>query len=289
LKAAKEMGREALDRKLKDIEMNIGEADLFAEISGHIKQQVQQLRIVLEGVNAKTKERMWLRNQTDGELDDSKLVEGITGEHGIYKKRGRQQSDVGFHKLPKRIKFVFDVSGSMYRFNSYDQRLSKSLETALMIMESLQGLEHKYVYDIVGHSGDAAVIDFVKPGRPPKNEKGMLKVLQQMWAHSQYCWSGDNTLPATSYAINDITREKADDYVVIVISDANLNRYGISARVLGQILEQDPKVSATILFVGSLGEEAHLVAKQLPKGRSFVVSKTSEIPLYIRELLTEFQ
>lgn len=52
-------------------------------------------------------------------------------------------------------------------------------------MESLQSLGDKYVYDIVGHSGDSECIPFVLPKQPPKDEMERLKVLQSMSAHSQ--------------------------------------------------------------------------------------------------------
>lgn len=44
---------------------------------------------------------------------------------------------------PKRIRICADVSGSMYRFNGVDQRLEKSLEACLMVMEALEGYEDK--------------------------------------------------------------------------------------------------------------------------------------------------
>jgi len=39
---------------------------------------------VLESLEAKKKERQWLKNQTEGDLDDGKLVEAITGEKNVY-------------------------------------------------------------------------------------------------------------------------------------------------------------------------------------------------------------
>ena len=263
---------------------------LFTDFAKNVHSHVQRLKVVLKGFNGRQKERVWIKNSLDGEMDDSKLVEGIIGERAIYKRRGLEHSSFGSSSpLPKRLRFVFDVSGSMYRFNSYDKRLIKSLETALMIMQSLQSLGHKYVYDITGHSGDSANIPFVKAGQPPKNEKEMIQILQQMWVHSQYCWAGDNTLTATSLAIKDIVKDEADDYYVVVISDANLKRYGIKSRELSEILEQDAKVSAVMLFIGSIGEEANNLAKQLPKGRSFVVQDTSDIPEYIKEIFTSLE
>uniref|UniRef100_A0A914DE18 Uncharacterized protein n=1 Tax=Acrobeloides nanus TaxID=290746 RepID=A0A914DE18_9BILA len=88
-------------------------------------------------------------------------------------------------KNPKRIRLVFDVSGSMYRFNGYDKRLQRSLETALLVMEALEGKEEKIKYDIVGHSGDSPEIPFVVANCPPKNEKERLNVLRKMLAHTQ--------------------------------------------------------------------------------------------------------
>lgn len=46
---------------------------------------------------------------------------------------------------PKRLRLVVDVSGSMYRFNGYDGRLDRTLEAILMVMESFEGYEKKFV------------------------------------------------------------------------------------------------------------------------------------------------
>ena len=37
---------------------------------------------------------------------------------------------------PRRLTFVMDVSGSMYRFNGHDGRLNKMLETTCLVMEA---------------------------------------------------------------------------------------------------------------------------------------------------------
>jgi len=37
---------------------------------------VQALRVILNSLQAKSQERQWIRHQTSGELDDSKLIEG---------------------------------------------------------------------------------------------------------------------------------------------------------------------------------------------------------------------
>ncbi len=44
--------------------------------------------------------------------------------------------------------------------------------------------------------------------------------------------SGDYTLTATELAIRELEKEEADEHFVIVVSDANLRRYGISPRTV---------------------------------------------------------
>ena len=57
--------------------------------------------------------------------------------------------------------FVGGCHGCRYRFNGDDGRLDRSLETATMFMEALQGFERKISYSMVGHSGDGACIPLV--------------------------------------------------------------------------------------------------------------------------------
>lgn len=78
-----------------------------------------------------------------------------------------------------------------------------------------------------------------------------------MHAHSQFCWSGDHTLPATQNAVEALSKEDCDEAIVIMLSDANLSRYGIPPKKLADALTaQEPKVQAYSIFIGSLGEEA---------------------------------
>ena len=39
-------------------------------------------------LSAREEERVWVKRQTDGELDDTRLTEGLTGESAVYKRRG---------------------------------------------------------------------------------------------------------------------------------------------------------------------------------------------------------
>jgi len=102
--------------------------------------------VILAAVDAKAKERQWLKLKISGDLDDMcpthfcsfhffdalahvsqpdqnrRLVEGITGEKAIYKHRGDHDPvPGGLQEKPKRLLFAFDVSASMYRFNQADR------------------------------------------------------------------------------------------------------------------------------------------------------------------------
>ena len=46
-------------------------------------------------LNAREEERVWVKRQTDGELDDSRLMEGLTGETTVYKRRGMDRPELG--------------------------------------------------------------------------------------------------------------------------------------------------------------------------------------------------
>ena len=286
LKAAREMAKEALRKRLEEIGMSEHDVELYRRYYDRVGRQVRQLRVILEGVQAKTKERVWLKNQTGGELDDTRLIDGLTGETNIYKKRGVEGADfAGLQEQPKRFRVVMDLSGSMYRFNGVDQRLTRSLEVAVMLMEAFDGIDpKKFHYEICGHSGDSPYLPFVSTDKPPRDEKERLKVVQQMTAHTQYCASGDNTLEGTEQAIRDIVKQPGDDYFVLVLSDANMERYGIQASKLSTILQSDPRVNAHILFIGSLGNEAEVLVRQLPRGKGFLCLDTGELPKIVQQI-----
>lgn len=142
------------------------------------KVKMLQLRFI-DSLQAKSKERQWCRHQTSGELDDTKLIEGLTGERTIYRRRAEKEPELGTPPTkPKRLKLVVDVSGSMYRFNGYDGRLDREMEACVMVMEAFSGYEGKFQYDIVGHSGDDYNIVFVKHTQPPANNKRRLEVIK---------------------------------------------------------------------------------------------------------------
>lgn len=283
---ARELNRKAFAERLQEIEMTEDEHEQYATFLGNVEQEISQLRVVLDAAEKKKQEREWLKNETFGDLDDSKLVDCALGERLVYKRRGVRDPVPGaVQELPKRLLFLLDCSGSMYRFNSQDGRLRRECELAVMIMEALEPFADRYKYSIVGHSGESEAIKLVKFGEPPRTRKDKLRVCQHMIAHAQYCWSGDMTLEGTEAAIKVVDEEDADQKLVIVVSDANLRRYGIPASELGRRLIASPDVEAHALFIASFGEEAQRLKRELPPGRGHVLLDMSQLPNVFREIL----
>lgn len=116
-RAAREMNRKAFEEKLKEIRMSPLDHKLYAQFSGPNQKQVQQLKAIIEALQTKSKERHWQKYQTHGDLDDTRLIEGITGEKNIYRRRATANPEAEHaHEKPNRVKLVVDVSGSMYRY-----------------------------------------------------------------------------------------------------------------------------------------------------------------------------
>ncbi|KAF6208189.1 hypothetical protein GE061_016641 [Apolygus lucorum] len=286
-KAAREMGLKAFKAKLEEIKMSEYDASLYEQFSNAVAKQVQAMRVLLGNLQSKSKERQWQKHQTSGELDDTKLIEGVTGERAIYKKRTDNQPEIGAPQMkPKRLKLVVDVSGSMYRFNGYDGRLERQLEAVVMVMESFEGYDTKIQYDIVGHSGEARSIKFVDKANPPKNNKQRLESIRTMHAHSQFCMAGDYTVEAVEDAVKSLAKENCDEGVVVILSDANLSRYAIQPKELSQAMSCDNRVEAFVIFIGSLGDEAVRLVSSLPAGKAFTCMDLSNLPHILQTIFT---
>eukprot|EP00945_MAST-04E_sp_MAST-4E-sp1_P008696 g8696.t1 len=328
--AAAEMAKEAFEERLEKIKMGQNDYAIYQKYSDNVKLQVEQLKDLLEEICRRGKERIWIRNQSGGELDDGKIVDGLSGERNVYKKRGYDANGAidGAHtsEVPVRTKvqFVVDVSGSMIRFNGYDGRLERMLESTLMIMQSLprsdpQGdgddsLAKLIDYSIAGHSGDSSRVPFIefssdgdrlsvanpatnsflnnhiKIPKGPLNEKSMMQILEQMVAHSQFCWSGDNTVEALELAIDQMSATESDgenlERLVIVISDANFRRYDIDPADVNDILRKSPGVKAHFIMIGSLADEASEIISELPVGKAHSCMSSSDLPAILRSILT---
>ncbi|GMR32699.1 hypothetical protein PMAYCL1PPCAC_02894 [Pristionchus mayeri] len=286
IKKAKELGKEEYAKRLKEIKMSEHDAESYKSLWDRIEGNVKHVREIIDGFEAKKKERVWLRHQTTGDLDDSKLIEGIAGENNIYRRRQDKDPDPGTPQTkPKRLRVCMDLSGSMYRFNGYDKRLQRSMETALLVMTALEGKEEKVKYELTGHSGDGPCTPFVTRDRYPQNDKERLNILKEMLAHTQFCSSGDYTLEALNDARKTLAKdEESDDRIVLLLSDANLERYGIQPKSLARLMDKDDGVKAYVILIGSLGEQAEELQSALPPGRSFVVKDTAQLPKIIQEI-----
>ena len=110
-------------------------------------------------------------------------------------------------------------------------------------------------------------------------------VVRQMNAHTEVCDSGDNTIRACEKAIKDIVKRDADEHVVFLLSDANLEQYGIGGDDLQRLLKLDKRVRVFILFIGSIGDQATRLAEQCPAGQVFVALDTTQIPKILKQCL----
>ncbi|XP_045483883.1 von Willebrand factor A domain-containing protein 8 [Pieris rapae] len=283
--AARAMNRKAFAERLKEINMSEYDAKLYGQFLRAVQPQISALRGVLAELQAKKKERQWSRHQTSGELDDGKIIEGITGEKSIYRRRTEQDPPPGSPpEKPKRLRVVLDVSGSMYRFNSLDGRLERSMEAVVLLTEALKGYETRIRYDMFGHSGEEHALELIRVDRPPQNEKERLQIIRTMHAHAQFCWSGDNTLSAASHAISTLANEDTDESIVLILSDANLRRYGIPPEKLGSIVTSDPRVQAHVIFIGGLGNEADMIRRKLPAGHAHICLDVASLPQIMQQI-----
>ncbi|KAF8508458.1 AAA domain-containing protein [Hysterangium stoloniferum] len=283
---ARQMAREELARRLEELNLSKNEAKGYSHLLGAVDSHISRLLDLLENLEAKEEERVWVKRQTDGELDDSRLADGLTGEAAVYKRRGMAKPELGRPQIkPKRIRFLFDVSGSMYRFQ-YDGRLQRSLETAVMLMETFDRLSNKqkYVWDIYGHSGDGSSILLLEAGSTPDISERW-KVVEKMEMISQYAFAGDYTVEAIEKAVTQVAKYDADDWFVIAVSDANFARYEITAAELKKSLYRDPKVKTALICIGE-GAEATWIPKAFP-GRGFRVANTHDIPNVLRSILSD--
>jgi hypothetical protein len=141
--ASAALRQQALESRLAEIDMTTLDMSLYQTRLAHVQPFIHELSNILAGAQSKLHESrsflrqfiigVWLRNQSEGEMDERRLVDGLTGDRNIYKRRGQQPPTASLSpQLPKVMHFAFDLSASMLRFNPTDGRLERSLEVALM-------------------------------------------------------------------------------------------------------------------------------------------------------------
>lgn len=73
--------------------------------------------------------------------------------------------------------------------------------------------------------------------------------------------------------------------MVIVLSDANFDRYGIDPADVSRIMRKSDKVKVHMILIASLRDEAENVAKALPLGSAHLCSESSDLPSILRRIL----
>lgn len=293
--------KEGLENRLAEISLGKGTFDVYLEYRERVQREIGQLKGIMDELNRRARERKWLKFQGHGELDDTRLVDGLTGDKLVFKRRGNPaaQSAVssassGTPPHQKRLHFVVDVSGSMYRFNGQDRRLERLLEAMLLVLESVpvdaesQGAS-TIEYAISGHSGDAPDISFLDfEDEKPTNEAERYRVLEQMVAHSQFCLSGDHTCAALDIAVQEaaLAKNENNETFVFLISDANFERYGIAPKTIAGIMDKgSEKVNAHLILLASFGSEAQEIKEKLGDKVSICMS-TGDLPKVFEQLLS---
>lgn len=286
--AAKAMKKINQHDQQKDYRKNVDsvtaeDEEYYRRLYKSIEREILQLRNILLNVEAKEKERVWLKNKMNGEIDENKITDLAIGEKNVFKRRGKkEQSDLN-QKHPKRLVFLVDCSASMSAFAG-DNRLDRSCATIVMLMEALIGLEHKYAYEIIGHSGETPLL--LLASEAPLNRKHRVSVIKRMVDHADSCESGDNTLTGAVTAIRRIKSQKADDYFLFLFSDANLEGYGVEPRMLAQVLTSEKDVNAYAFFIAEPSSAAEIM-ENMPAGRAHVVLDTSRMPFVLRDIFTK--
>lgn len=125
----------------------------------------------------------------------------------------------------------------------------------------------------------------------------------------RYCWPGDETINALDKAVDAVAEAdagaplpalvsrgparrvltrlaaaRADDYIVIAITDANFDRYGITAEDLRRSITRNSKVHVALLAIGE-GAETTWLPKVLP-GKAYTVRRTGDLASTIRAVLS---
>ncbi|KAH9164938.1 AAA domain-containing protein [Lactarius sanguifluus] len=283
---ARLMARKELEARLAELNMTSAGADSYGALLTAVQAHIAQLHDLLEHLAAREEERVWVKRQTDGELDDTRLTEGLTGEAAVYKRRGMAKPELGRPQVkPKRIRFLFDISASMYRFQ-HDGRLQRSLETAVMLMESFNVLSRKdkYAWDMYGHSGDEPEIPLVKVGDSVEEVSERWAVAQKMKYITQYTFSGDSTVAAIEKAVDEVAAFDGDDHFVIALTDANFGQYRITEADLGRVMNRHPKVKTALICICE-DSEATWVKRHFP-GCAFLVTNSADIPKVLRGFLS---
>ena len=230
--------------------------------------------------------RTWLTGKLHGELDESRLVDAVAGARAVFKARGEPATARAPAEATEAYQFCAHASASMARMNGWDGRMDRQVEAVCALMETLGSLEHKWEYQLRVHSGSTDDLELATFGAPPLSAEAKLDVVSRLTAHARGAQSGDRSLECLQRCIRDVVAEEADDAIVVLLSDANLGRYGIAPSQIAEQLASEPAVSAHAIFIGE-PSAAEWIMSELPVGKGFVVLDTTKLPLCVADILAE--
>jgi hypothetical protein len=67
------MHEQSMEKKLVKLQMTQADFNQFNQFMENVRREVRELRVILESAEAKKHERVWLKNQSSGDLDDTKM------------------------------------------------------------------------------------------------------------------------------------------------------------------------------------------------------------------------
>lgn len=132
--------------------------------------------------------------------------------------------------------------------------------SVVMVLEAFSRLSpaglKKYKIDLVGHSGEEKSIPLGLDLKFPQDAGHHYKIVAKAALIPQYCFAGDHTVEAIQNAIDVVAEEipDSDEVLVIALTDANFERYGITEADLRSSLNRNAKVSASLIAIGEGGE-----------------------------------
>lgn len=99
--------------------------------------------------------------------------------------------------------FCIIMFGSWFQFVHYQRYLRMSIcLTCLFFGDNVwQPMRPRYIYEIIGHSGESDWLPFVQMGEAPRDRVERLAVVEAMTDHAATARSGDNTLAAGIKAV----------------------------------------------------------------------------------------
>lgn len=69
----RELHELSMQKRREQVDMTQADSDLFKSYLANVQREIRELRVILESIEAKNKERIWLKNQSSGDVDDTKL------------------------------------------------------------------------------------------------------------------------------------------------------------------------------------------------------------------------